>query len=109
MVINWARVMQTEAKSYDAGKNAFGLAVLKHSGEVEKSVYRWKCGDKWTTSLISSLIEKLSGSFSDTFIRNINLEFRKLLDENGAVIPSVVRCTENEKQAVKNRIVTETE
>jgi CRISPR-associated protein Cmr2 len=85
-VLKWARNMEKEAKEIDDKKNAFAIAVLKRSGEINKTVYKWKYGDNWTTCLMADIIGKLKkekDGFSNTFIKNLNLEFVRMKDEEG--------------------------
>lgn len=84
-VLKWARKMEKEAKEInDREKDAFGIAVLKRSGEINKAVFKWKIGEKWVTDIISSIYNNLqSGKLSNKFIKNLNIEFLKLVDDNG--------------------------
>ncbi len=69
-VLKWARSMEHEAKDIE-GKNAFGIAVLKHSGEIHKTVLGFKYENNM--NLANSLIEiirMLDSDFSSTFIKN---------------------------------------
>lgn len=86
-----ARKMEKAAKE-NGGRNAFGLAVLKHSGEIEESVFKWNYNgydEEQSDVAISSikLLEDLvdhlkKEEFSNTFIKSLNLEFRKLMDDD---------------------------
>ena len=38
--LKWVHQMETAAKEV-VGKNSLGIALLKHSGEIEKCVYKW--------------------------------------------------------------------
>lgn len=89
-VLTWARKMEKEAKKMDDAKDAFGLALLKHSGEICKSIYKWKCDDKWTTDMSDKLISYLGNRFSPSFIKTFQLEFRPLLDVNGSLDPEKI-------------------
>ena len=92
-VLNWARKMEKEAKEIDDGKeakeidnvkDAFAIAVLKHSGEINKTVYKWKYANEWTTDLMDDIVKKLiTNKFSNTFIKNLNIEFARLTDAEG--------------------------
>jgi len=89
-VLSWARRMEKEAKRIDMSKDAFGLALLKHSGEINKSVYKWKCDGDWTTDLVNEFVSYIKNDFSSTFIRNFQFEFRPLMDDNGRLIPEKI-------------------
>ncbi|BCV20504.1 type III-B CRISPR-associated protein Cas10/Cmr2 [Moorella sp. Hama-1] len=74
-VINMARRMEEKAKEID-GKDALAISVLKHSGEICQSVFKWQYKGLDPLALLSRLIINLaSGEFSDTFIRNLAREF----------------------------------
>lgn len=85
-VLKWARKMAHEAK--DKGdRDAFGIAVLKHSGEINKTVLKWNLGNysnKITAEsikLLEDLVKELNDEkegFSNTFIKNLNIELQKL-------------------------------
>lgn len=78
-VFTWARKMEAGAKEMDENKDAFGLAVLKGSGEIHDVVLKWKYGDRWTTKTLQLLVLALKeGRFSATFIRSFNHQFSKL-------------------------------
>ncbi len=100
-VLKWSRHMEHEAKQLDAEKNAVGFAVLKHSGEIRKSVLKWDYfhGEEAIRSVtvMKSLIKLLTGvqrarpeaqntatvKWSDTFIKNFDREFSCLMDKKG--------------------------
>ncbi len=85
-VLKWARKLEHEAKE-KLGKDACAIAVLKHSGEINKSAFKWKYGKKpedlWTSDLMGELTDALNNYLSGSCITNINQEFRLLIDENG--------------------------
>ncbi|NLI12587.1 MAG: type III-B CRISPR-associated protein Cas10/Cmr2 [Peptococcaceae bacterium] len=103
-VLDWAGKMEREAKGIDDYKDAFALAVIKHSGEIHKFLYKWRCGNEWTVDLLNTLINKIRENeainqhvpndivnrtgilyireFSNTFIKNLNREVRRLFDDN---------------------------
>lgn len=83
-VLKRARKMEKAAK--DKGdRNAFGIAVLKHSGEIEESVFEW--GDNQANiDLLGDLIGYLKKEeFSNTFIKSLNVELHKLMDNEGKI------------------------
>lgn len=88
-VIRWAREMEHYAKHIDDSKDAFAIAVLKHSGEIEKTRYKWKSVSDWMTDDFEGLICELSGKrVSNNFIKTFEMEFRRLSDSNGIFIDS---------------------
>ncbi len=97
-VLSWARKMEREAKNIDEDKDAFALAVLKHSGEIHKTIYKWRYDGSWTVDLLKDLIDRIKGTseeqasgstiplrqqFSNNFIKTLNQEFQKIMDEDG--------------------------
>lgn len=85
-VLKRTKKMEISAKKIGVDKDAFGLAVVKHSGETVQAVYKWKCDNQLTTDLLEEINKKLTEDFSDTFIRNISIVFNKLLDKEGAIL-----------------------
>lgn len=91
-VLTWARKMEHEAKSIDDNgkKDAFAIAVLKRSGEIHKTVFKWKYDTLDTIEVLAELVSILKPSstseppsFSDSFVKKLNEEFNLLMDENG--------------------------
>lgn len=85
-VLKWARAMEKEAKKIDDNKNAFSIAVLKHSGEINKAVYKWS-EDKGLTDNLDALNTITTAikndNFSTKFINNICDEFSRLINSEG--------------------------
>lgn len=106
--LNWSRKMEKEAKAIDDNKedkstekekDAFAIAVLKRSGEINKAVFKWNykdvraAKDIKTIDILIDLIKLLKlkdviaiqqqPQLSDTFIKNLDVEFRRLTDEKG--------------------------
>lgn len=98
-VLSWARKMEKTAKkvlvalnkeanyenTVDKGKkDAFSIAVLKRSGEIHYTTWRWRMNGEWTTKLFYRLIGHLkNGELSKKFITNLSSEYEKRLDKNG--------------------------
>ena len=82
-VLKWVKKMEKEAKENE-NKNAFAIAVLKHSGEINKTVWKWNVDNEnksSTIKLFEELIRELNDEkegFSNTFIKNLCIEFQKL-------------------------------
>jgi CRISPR-associated protein Cmr2 len=81
--LNWARSMEKEAKTV-TGKNAYSIAVLKHSGEISYFKMKWKLSDEFDTISFLEEITNLLGKnvFSSTFMKNLYNEFYRLIDKN---------------------------
>ncbi|HOV80953.1 MAG TPA: type III-B CRISPR-associated protein Cas10/Cmr2 [Bacillota bacterium] len=99
-VLNRARQMEQKAKELDGGKDAFALAVLKHSGEIHEAVFKWRNDGVYSVDLLAGLVDRIAGGgkyskskavdpdtaeqkFSSNFIKVLNLELAKLMDEDG--------------------------
>ena len=83
IVLDWARKMEHIAKE-EAGRDAFAMAVLKHSGEIHQTYWKWNCNQKTRIELIKNIISNIqSEKFSTSFISNIQEEFNKLKDNSG--------------------------
>jgi CRISPR-associated protein Cmr2 len=91
-VLNWARKMEKTAKMVlhqkddNDTKDAFSVAILKRSGEIHYTTWRWKTYEaKWTTDLFKDLIGHLkNGEVSKKFITNLSSEYEKRLDKKGS-------------------------
>ena len=95
-VLNRARAMEREAKSVD-GKNALGIALLKHSGNISQTVFNWKykVEDAENIDMIKvsqNLIELIqTGEVSKKFIYTFRDVFTRLTDRNGSLeLPGIV-------------------
>lgn len=87
-VLKWTRKMEKTAKDMQ-NKNAFAVAVMKHSGEVEQTVLPWNSNleyanlsNRWIPEIIENIAKGISKDrFSNTFIQNLSLELLSLKDE----------------------------
>jgi CRISPR-associated protein Cmr2 len=83
IVLKKAREMEKKAKD-DTGRNAFGLAVLKHSGESHEACLKWFDDNaKSNIEKLENIVSELKENFSDTFIRSLDKETRLLTDNEG--------------------------
>ncbi len=85
-VLTRVRATEKSAKSIDRQKNAFSIAVMKHSGEIHQATFRWGAGESMTRTLqlANTLVAALqTEQFSGTFIDSIEREFTRLIDQNG--------------------------
>jgi len=87
VVLGDARAAEKAAKETfkDDDKNAFALSVLKHSGEARRCLFKWKHDEVYLTEKLDHVVEKLKdkeNGFSNTFIKNIDREFRPLMDQD---------------------------
>jgi CRISPR-associated protein Cmr2 len=94
-ILKWARKMEKDAKD-KGGRDAFAIAVLKHSGEINKTIFKWQLEDIKPIELMRDICQKIQNEeFSNTFIKSLNIEFLKLMDKEGKW---------GEKQAIKTEI-----
>lgn len=83
-VLKWSRRMEHAAKEIDEEKDAFAIAVLKHSGEIHKTIFKWRENEIWTTDIFENLMQQLREEiFSSKFITNLDREFRLVMDHQG--------------------------
>ncbi len=76
-VLQWAKKMEKKAKSEQGGnRNAYAIAVLKKSGEINETIYKWKKNDEWTTDKFDEIIDFLKEKFSNKFV----FDFRDMLE-----------------------------
>jgi CRISPR-associated protein Cmr2 len=83
IVLQEARNAEKSAKQ--SGRNALGLRILKHSGETHQSVMQWSDVKAEQTAghhadLLKQLLKGLQGSYSDQFIRALQLQTARLPD-----------------------------
>lgn len=94
-VLSYARQMEKKAKKIDGisdqpTKNAFAIAVLKHSGEIHETVWKWKTKNAWITDLLAQTTKLLkNGALSDQFIRVLGVQFNSLINEKGLLKKSL--------------------
>lgn len=94
-VLNWARKTEHMAKEIDDNKDAFAIAVLKHSGEIEKTILKWKIDGEFVTDIMSKLITEFNADrLSNTFIKKLNQELNRLLDSDGNYTEDDITKTE---------------
>ena len=86
-VLRQVRALEKKAKK-EGGRNAFAIAVMKHSGEIQETVYKWDA-DPDSASGTSNLdaleyvykqidSKQKNGNFSNTFIQVLTQEMQDL-------------------------------
>ncbi len=80
--LRWARKMEKEAAKKIDGKNAFAIAVLKRSGEIRKTAFKWEYDGKSTIQIMEELVQSLKQEFSSTFIKNLSAEFGQFMTDS---------------------------
>jgi CRISPR-associated protein Cmr2 len=108
-VLKKVRQMEKEAKRIDSDKDACAIAVLKHSGDIVETVFKWKYNkDFWVTDLMDKLIKMLiKDKISGNFITNLNKEFLSLMDDKGQYCEDNI--VESEIQRLVKRSVKQKE
>ena len=109
-VLNRARAMEQEAKSVD-GKNALGIALLKHSGNISQTVFKWKYKVENAENInmikvSQNLVELIqTGEVSKKFIYTFRDVFTPLTDRGGLLeLPGIV---ESELERLIRRATSE--
>ncbi|GBE54810.1 CRISPR-associated protein [archaeon BMS3Bbin15] len=110
--LNWARKMEKEAKK-NGGRDAFAIAVLKRSGGISKTMFKWQYGDSSSIEILEHLIKSLKpkegseqADFSNTFIKNLGIEFRWLMDEEGKYKEGDIIKTEMKRLVGRSCLMT---
>lgn len=95
-VLERARIVEQAAKSVD-GKNALGIALLKHSGNISQTVFKWEYQDAESNSIdmmkVSQNLVRLiqTGEVSKKFIYAFRDVFTRLTTLDGDLeIPGIV-------------------
>ena len=82
-VIKMTREMEKLAKQRD-GKDAFSVAVMKHSGEINSCTLPWNFKGSSMCDSISFLVNKMQEEkLSNTFIKVLETEFTPIIDRKG--------------------------
>ena len=85
-VLKHARRMEKEAKKVD-GKDAFGIALFKHSGNISEMVTKWEYGDLEVLTIGMKLIELLDDDeISKRFLYTFRDAFKKLIGDDGKLV-----------------------
>lgn len=79
-------VEETAKKRFEGdGKDAFGIAVIKSSGETLETYFKWqeKNTEAWTTKAINEIVSaRNQKKVSNKFLKSIDREFRPLFEYN---------------------------
>ena len=109
-VLERARIMEQAAKSVE-GKDALGIALLKHSGNISQTVFKWKYqgedGKNIHTVKVSQNLVSLikAGEVSKKFMYAFRDVFTRLTDlEGGLELPGIV---ESELERLIRRAASE--
>jgi len=110
-----AREMEHEAKE-KGGRDAFATAALKRSGEINKTIFKWQYGDSSSIEILDCLIKSLKpkedskqADFSNTFIKNLGFEFRRLVNKEGKYKEPAIFKTELKRLVKRSCTMTREE
>ncbi len=103
MVLAKAGAAQKTAKKDDKGKrDAFCLVASKHSGENHETYFNWGTDCKNVCDLRTVVNELIKPKrFSNTFIKNLSIEFARLTDTKGKLSVSRDLLEEEVKRLLK--------
>ncbi len=91
IVLERARTMEKQAKNVD-GKDAVGFALLKHSGNISETVFKWNYDTENTMTLMKNVSDALKYWISDKFLYSLREEFLHLFDEETGIEPDIVEA-----------------
>ena len=84
IVLNKARSMEHNAKDWRTDKNAFGISVVKGSGEEHETVWGF---ENQSFENIAFLIDEMrKENVSNTFLKSFQREWERALDINGDLL-----------------------
>lgn len=110
-VLQKARSIEKRAKK-EGDKNAFAITVLKHSGEVQETVYKWDADadspyltSNWMAlAHIVEALDKDGGHFSGRFIQNLTATFSQLTGSDFQEVEKMNRDAQYIEQAILSEI-----
>jgi CRISPR-associated protein Cmr2 len=83
LVLSRARSVEKKAKDWRDVKNAYGIAVIKGSGESHEMIWGF---ENWSLDALKYLVDRLrDGTVSNTFIKSFQIEWQNALDIKGAI------------------------
>ena len=103
MVLAKAGAAQKTAKNKDKGdRDAFCIVASKHSGENHETYFNWGTDCKNVCDLRTVVDELIKPKrFSNTFIKNLSIEFARLTDTKGKLSVSRDLLEEEVKRLLK--------
>ena len=88
IVLDSARAMEKQAKEVD-GKDAVGFALMKHSGNISQTVFKWDYENENTIRLMKDTSNALKTWISDKFLYSLRDEFMHLADDKERIKPYI--------------------
>ena len=112
VVIGKTREMEKKAKNRSSEKDAFAIAVMKHSGEINCIEMPWRNKDgRFYMDDMQDLIDSMTkGELSNTFYQVLQKEFLPIVDESGIVYENDFEedsFNDDEETRVKDMLVSE--
>jgi CRISPR-associated protein Cmr2 len=83
IVLNRAKAMEHKAKEWRGSKNAFGIAVIKGSGEDHETL--WGFEDQTLEKIRCVIHAMQKGDVSNTFLKSFQREFAPVLPDAGTL------------------------
>jgi len=104
LVLDHARSMEKQAKNVN-GKDAVGFALLKHSGNICETVFKWNYDGEMNMQLMKKVSHALKYWISDKFLYSLREEFLHLFDKDTGMEPDIVEA--ELKRLMKRRELSE--
>jgi len=102
-VLKWARRMEKEAKEIDDNKDAFAISVIKHSGDIYKTAFKWYYNEIRTTDIFDTLVQQIkTGHFSGKSLMNLDTEFRRMTDVDGKLTDRKMVVAEMKRLVIRS-------
>ncbi|MEG8945806.1 type III-B CRISPR-associated protein Cas10/Cmr2 [Rosettibacter firmus] len=109
VVIDECRKLEKDAKNISSEKNAFAISVMKHSGEIIKTIYNWHRDNIFVLdhfNLLSKILN--SNEISNSFIKNFQIEFSEAIHKKEKVHDKMIlteleRLIKNSKAAKEKK------
>lgn len=109
-VLNLARKLEKDAKNIDDDKNAFAVAVIKHSGEINKATLKWGEKNFENLEIMSQITNDLANEiFSKSFIKKLSLEFSNINPQTEILKTELKRLLARSSQFIKQENETKEE
>ena len=93
LVLDKVKEMEKKAKNIDGEKDAFSIALMKHSGQVKETICKWKYEDMDVLEMLMNFANKLEKKddelwVSKSFIYRLAEEFERLKRDDGYLLVS---------------------
>lgn len=107
IVLGKARAMEKKAKD-EGDRDAFAIAVLKHSGESHECCFKWNLAEAMShLKAMESLVNHFHNDCSENFARNIGRQFYKLQDNKLRIHEAMFLLFDSELKRLINQSLTD--